>query len=153
MLSNVTKMCYRKIKANQVQEKIWKEVVIVTDLTDQGVRITDQAYTKTTLIDPENLVAAGLNDLPDKPGKLIAIKDAFTIFVTDKVSGVEKPIFKYVVDYEDYEGKTLENTSKFRIDIIKQFPTQSFYQCVIIYHKPLLNFGAQEVYDFRKPCV
>ncbi|OXA37323.1 hypothetical protein Fcan01_27894 [Folsomia candida] len=104
VLSNVTKMCYRKIKANQVQEKIWKEVVIVTDLTDQGVRITDQAYTKTTLIDPENLVAAGLNDLPDKPGKLIAIKDAFTIFVTDKVSGVEKPIFKYVVDYEDYEG-------------------------------------------------
>ncbi|XP_035708087.1 uncharacterized protein LOC118435777 [Folsomia candida] len=101
VLGNVTKMCYLDFKTNQGQDNAGNRVVIMDDLTDHGVTIGDEVYTRITLRDKKNLIPAALKDLVNKPGKVLAIKDAFTDFVTDKEND---PIFKYVNDYEDYDG-------------------------------------------------
>lgn len=105
------------------------------DLTDHGVTIGDEVYTRITLRDKKNLIPAALKDLVNKPGKVLAIKDAFTDFVTDKEND---PIFKYVNDYEDYDGKILRTTRS----LMCSFGTK-LYQISL----------PQEIYIFRKPFV
>ncbi|XP_035701846.1 uncharacterized protein LOC118433728 [Folsomia candida] len=105
ILITVTKMCYTIMRDKELGGDLGGvPIAVMANLTNEGYKTSGKIETSISLNDPGNRMTEVLNALRRKPGKVTRVKDLFTLYIPNQVSGEDEPILKYTVDYEDYEG-------------------------------------------------